>query len=538
MALDAVVNFGANTARLEAGAARAEKTIVSLSSKVSGLAKGAIAGLGVYAAGAFKAMVDGAVEASAKFEDLKNSLKAVMGSANAANSEIANLQKLATLPGITLESAIQGSARFQSLGLSARQARELIRELANLGAISGASTSDLEQMIDAIVDMGSASEISDAKVDRLTERSAILANVLQREFGAKTAAGLRELGVTADDLIDRLAGALSTLPRAEAGMSTTLKNTREQLDATKRELGDLFAPAKRELLGMQQGVLNLTRLTLRLMQGWTYDEAVAGTRNLNKETAKLAEQWARIDEQTLSFQRNLDRNIEKMKAAAKAAEEQRQKEFAENVKRLNARENLADALSELGGNTGRLARVQHVISEISDAIGRRDPLSILRDPNADLNTIDLATKLVGLIKERKDLEEAISKEKQAQEALDKSAVNTQQKIAAATKETAKNEEEAEGGRRRIKGYSHSQRAASIYSQQFRNLDAMMGPRAPIVARTSNLDAFRRGEGSRLTPIAARAAQNATEGKLPPKSTSEETLKTMAQDIRTIAEATK
>ena len=85
-----------------------------VSAKEAGIAIGALSATLGFA-------IKSSVSAAIKFERMMRALEAVSGSAEAAKKQLIGLRKVALLPGLTLEQALQGSVSLQAVGFSARE---------------------------------------------------------------------------------------------------------------------------------------------------------------------------------------------------------------------------------------------------------------------------------------------------------------------------------------------------------------------------------------------------------------------------------
>lgn len=287
---------------------------------VGGAIGGGVAVLADKAIGGVLNFSQQAIDQAGAYAGYNEQLKTVMGSAVAAKVELQKLEQTAKLPGMALDAAVAGSSRLQALGYSAEQARDILQQFSNTVKLSGGGAEDFREVIDAISDIASSGDIADEKIDRLTERSAILSRVMKDTFGASTAAGIRAAGVNANDFLLKLTEAQSKLARASMTRADEIKNIEQELNQAKASFGEAIAPIQVEAYKAAGGIsLMITQLiqdTPKIGRG-----ILAATKEWNPfirgaERAAVAVQNIGVDPE------DVRKNVEQFKADLKKLEAQ------------------------------------------------------------------------------------------------------------------------------------------------------------------------------------------------------------------------
>ena len=125
MASQLLIRVGIRLDNFEKGIKTIERKMSRLSSRFSRLGSDLSTNISLPVAGVATA----AVSAFAKLERLENGLKAIADEGEDTAKTLERLQRIAQLPGISIEQAIQGSNQLRNVGFEARQAEIILREL-------------------------------------------------------------------------------------------------------------------------------------------------------------------------------------------------------------------------------------------------------------------------------------------------------------------------------------------------------------------------------------------------------------------------
>ena len=113
------------------------------------------------------------VGAAVKVEGFRNSLTALYGNAEIANSVLARLQDLAQLPGITFQSAVQGAVRLKTVGVEGERAEAVIREFGNAAALAGAGADEVGRSLVGFTQILSRGKVSQEELNQILRERAL-----------------------------------------------------------------------------------------------------------------------------------------------------------------------------------------------------------------------------------------------------------------------------------------------------------------------------------------------------------------------------
>ena len=244
---------------------------------------GVLGGLGLVAASAGVLRVGAnSVEASVKVEGFRNSLTALYGDAQVANTVLARLQELSLLPGITFESAVQGAVRLKTVGVEGERAEGVIREFGNAAALAGATTDEVGRSLVGLTQILSRGKISQEELNQILENLPLIGNSIRESFGSIDAEVIRDqldaAGQSVQDFADILVNQLSMGARASADSTrnafSNLENATFRLHAA---IGDRLSPSVREATGFLTDLAN------------TAADFVAGTNDATRSANSYAD---------------------------------------------------------------------------------------------------------------------------------------------------------------------------------------------------------------------------------------------------------
>lgn len=222
------------------------------------------------------------IKAAGDMENLRLAMEGTMKGAgrsiNEARNELEELRKIALAPGIDFEQAVKGSIRLQSVGFAAERARGILVELANALALSGGTADQLDGVTRQFAQMSAKGKVMQEDLRIILENMPTLGEVIKKEFGTTTAEGLRDLGVSADEFIDRITKRMNEdLPRAAGGISNALVNAGNAIMQALADVGDelnrVFGISQKLndfsewVMGLSKSFRNLDEGTKRLIVG-------------------------------------------------------------------------------------------------------------------------------------------------------------------------------------------------------------------------------------------------------------------------------
>lgn len=244
------VQLGLDISAFERAIIRASNKMEQFGKRMEGIGRELTTRLSLPLAGVGAA----AVAAFADFERLSLGLNAVMGSAEAAEAEMARLQESAKLPGLGFQEAVRGSIRLQAVGLSADEARGTLEAFGAAIAATGGSAQNLDSVQYQLTQMISKNRILQEDFGILQENVPLLGKAVQNAFGTANIEKIRATGISAEEFNRRIVAALQALPevqKAAGGLGNAFDNFRDSLNFSLVALGETI----NESLNLE-GILN------------------------------------------------------------------------------------------------------------------------------------------------------------------------------------------------------------------------------------------------------------------------------------------
>ena len=200
--------------------------------------------------------------AALEIDRARESFIALGESVAVADNRIEELWELAQLPGVTFRGALQSAQLLEAVGVSARDASQLIIEFGNAIELSGRTQVDFRETLRQVSQGISRNKIQQEELNVIFERAPIIARAVKEAYGTidpeTITARLKEAGETAEDFWRLIAH--ETLPsQARANILslqnqvTNLQNAFEQL---KQGLGTALIPEIQTLTSVTRGLLD------------------------------------------------------------------------------------------------------------------------------------------------------------------------------------------------------------------------------------------------------------------------------------------
>ena len=262
-----LLKLGIDTTNLDKELGKVEKSMTKFGQNMSNLGSTLTQSLTLPIIGVGAA----ALKSFADMEKLENGLIAIMGSSEGAAVELDKLRKVAENPGLALPEVVKASASLQSVGMNADAARETITQFGNAVARAGGGAEQFDGVVLALSQISAVGKVTQEDLNQIKERLPEFARVMKEEFGVVTAEGIRELGISSEEFIQRSVGALGNLERANGGLANTFDNLKDNVGASLAELGKAI-----------NETLNLEAVAAALSAG--LQRLVDGFKSLNPET--------------------------------------------------------------------------------------------------------------------------------------------------------------------------------------------------------------------------------------------------------------
>lgn len=189
----------------------------------------------------------GSVDAAIRMDTARRALTTLTGSAEEAEMQLEELQRLADFPGLTFRQALQGVTALRAIDESAERTTRILREFANAAAFSG-DAGGLERALLGLRQLIQRAKLSQEELSQLTENIGLVSRAIKEEFGTVIAEDIQEQldasGQTIDDFVNRLLAALERLDRFPIDATATklgvLSNSFFEFQAS---VGDNLLPA-------------------------------------------------------------------------------------------------------------------------------------------------------------------------------------------------------------------------------------------------------------------------------------------------------
>jgi tape measure domain-containing protein len=235
------------TVRIGADASQLQSSLAGIDRRMQGFASGMVgkftAIAGSIAAAFTGREIYGAGRDIIKMRAMLDSMEGPLGS---VNNEMERLKDLAMMPGLTLESAVEGSVRLRAVGMSADDARETIAELSNAIGLVGGSTEDMNGVVLALGQIQSKGKVFAEEINQINERLPQVRVLMKQAFGTSNTEDLQKMGLSSEAFIKGITEQMKTLPRAADNANTSIKNLGDQLS---QALGVIGAAALNEAAG-------------------------------------------------------------------------------------------------------------------------------------------------------------------------------------------------------------------------------------------------------------------------------------------------
>lgn len=186
-----------------------------------------------------------AVQTSAQMESLKLAMRTTFQDAGrsiaGADKELEALRKSAMAPGLEFEGAVKGSIALQNVGFSAEYSRKIVEQLANTISMSGGDPESMNRVIKQFTQMSAKGRILQEDLGILVENMPALSKLMKDTFGTANAEALRDMGVSAEEFIQKTVTAMEKLPRVSGGLANSITNMGQAVKTFLATIGDDIA---------------------------------------------------------------------------------------------------------------------------------------------------------------------------------------------------------------------------------------------------------------------------------------------------------
>ena len=170
------------------------------------------------------------IEAAKAYDSQVRGLAAYSRNAEELQAQLSRLQEIAKLPGLGLKEVRQGVLQLEAAGISAQTSERALMAFGNALALVGRGKSELDGVILALGQIASKGQISAEEINQIAERVPQVRQALVTAFGTASTEAIQKMGLSANDAITRIIGAMEQLPKATGGAITTFENLQDAIE--------------------------------------------------------------------------------------------------------------------------------------------------------------------------------------------------------------------------------------------------------------------------------------------------------------------
>lgn len=211
-------NFEKSLKRAERSLRRSAQQMSDIGSSLTAAVSLPIAGLGV-----------ASLRAAGDIEALEKGLEAVLPAGASAADELERLRRIAELPGLGFEQAIQGSVRLQAVGFNADQAASALDAFGRVVATTGGTAQELDSVVRQITQINAKGRILAEDLGVIQENAPAVSIALQDAFGTTNVEAIRATGISAGEFTKQLITAIQEsekFSKVNGGLKNALENVR------------------------------------------------------------------------------------------------------------------------------------------------------------------------------------------------------------------------------------------------------------------------------------------------------------------------
>lgn len=183
-----------------------------------------------------------------KFDQLRNGLIAVLGSASAADEELARLHEIAKIPGLGFEGATEGLLGLKAAGLSISEAENALRGFGKAVAEIGKGKETFEFVQNELERLAAESKVSGRSILELSRELPQLRQALQAAFGTSDPLQLEKMGIDSKKLIDVVATSFNKIQLSGDSLRNRLDNDSDAMQQSLALIGQPVAALEADLL--------------------------------------------------------------------------------------------------------------------------------------------------------------------------------------------------------------------------------------------------------------------------------------------------
>lgn len=164
------------------------------------------------------------LKATSVIEGARAGLLAVAKDAQSAGVQFARLVGISKLPGIDFRGALRGSVALQAVGFSATGAERSLRAFSNAIALTGGGTAELDGVVRQLGQMVGHGKVLQEDWRFILSNAPAVAEASRKAFGTINPEEIEKLGLSMDQFLERLLGAMEELPHVTDNVQNALVN--------------------------------------------------------------------------------------------------------------------------------------------------------------------------------------------------------------------------------------------------------------------------------------------------------------------------
>lgn len=166
---------------------------------------------------------------AADFESLQLALAAVEGSAGKATSAMADLKKIAMLPGLGFEEAVSGYLKLRNSGVDSGFSKQIIEAFGKANARSGGGKEQFDRIMLAVSQIALKPNLSGEELMQLNEANIPASRVIKERFGTTDGEALKKMGVTSGMVLQALTDEFSKMAGSASGAKNSFDNLNDAM---------------------------------------------------------------------------------------------------------------------------------------------------------------------------------------------------------------------------------------------------------------------------------------------------------------------
>jgi tape measure domain-containing protein len=169
-------------------------------------------------------------QAAAKMDSMIRALATTSLNAEDLSGQLARLREVAKLPGLSFQEAVQGSLTLQQVGLSAQKAERYLKAFGNAAAAAGKGSADMGAAILQVSQSLGSGKLQGDELNIIAERIPQIRAALKGAGLFGTPEEIGKMGLSVEQIYDRIVEQLEKLPKVSGGALNTVENLMDKVN--------------------------------------------------------------------------------------------------------------------------------------------------------------------------------------------------------------------------------------------------------------------------------------------------------------------